>query len=442
MKKKLIRPLFNMFFRALYYPNYRLYFAGQGISLIGTWMQQVAVSWLAYRLTNSIFMLGLIGFATQAPTLLIVPFSGFLADRLDRRRLLVVTQTGEMLLAFIFAALAFAGVITVWQIILLGVLFGAVNALEMPTRQAFVVDLVEKKEDLANGIALHSTLFNGSRLIGPSIAGLVVAAFGEAICFLINAISFLAAITALLAMKLPRRKTRGEEQEFLAGIKEGFKYTFGFAPIRSIIFLLALVSLLGMPYMVLMPVFARDVLHGGAETLGFLMASIGLGALAGSLYMASRRTVVGLAVNIPLGAAAFGLGLILFSLSNNLYLSMALLFLVGSAMMIQMSSSNTIIQTIVDEDKRGRVMGLFSLAFLGMIPFGSLAAGVIANSFGAPNTLAGSGILCLIGAALFARQLPAIRQKIHPIYVKMGIIPEVASGIQIATGTTVPPEEF
>lgn len=428
-------------FRALRYRNYRLFFGGQLISLIGTWMQQIALTWLVYRMTNSAFLLGVVGFAGQMPSFLVSPFAGVLADRLNRHRMVIATQVLSMVQAAVLAVLTLTGSITVVQIILVSTFLGVINAIDIPTRQSFLLDMIENKEDLGNAIALNSSMFNGARLVGPSIAGILIAAIGEGLCFLLNAVSFVAVIIALMSMKIAPRERQIQSRGVLQGFKEGFRYAFGFVPIRYILMLLALVSVMGMPYAVLMPIFARDVLHGGPRTLGFLMGATGVGALTGALSLASRKSVRGLARWISTAAAIFGAGLIAFSFSRSLFLSMGLLFVVGFGMMVQMASSNTILQTVSDDDKRGRVMSFYTMAFMGMTPFGSLYAGSLASEIGAPYTLTISGIVCILGAAVFARKLPLLREKIRPVYVKIGIIPEVSTGIQSATQLTIPPAD-
>lgn len=428
-------------FRALRFRNYRLFFGGQLISLIGTWMQQIAVTWLVYRLTNSAFFLGAVGFAGQMPIFIVTPFAGVFADRLNRHRILVATQTLSMIQATILAVLTLTGNIQVIHIFLLSIFLGLINAFDNPTRQSFVLEMIENKEDLGNAIALNSSMFNSARLLGPSIAGIVIAAIGEGLCFLLNALSFVAVIIALLAMRIAPRERKQESRGVLEGFKEGFKYAFGFAPIKYILLLLALVSVMGMPYAVLMPIFARDILHGGPRTLGFLMGATGMGAVTGAIFLASRKSVAGLSRWIPTAASIFGTGLIAFSFSRSLWLSIGLLYVVGFGMMVQMASSNSILQTVSDDDKRGRVMSFYAMAFMGMAPFGSLLAGSLASFIGAPTTLMISGICCIIGAAVFAAKLPKLHEKIHPIYMKIGIIPEVSSGIQAAAQLTVPPED-
>jgi MFS family permease len=411
-------------FRALNHRNYRLFFGGQGISLIGTWMQQVAMSWLVYRLTNSAFLLGVTGFLGLIPTFLLAPFSGLLSDRLNRHRILIITQTLAMMQAFVLAILDLTALISVRYLILLILFLGFVNAFDAPARQAFVVDMVEKREDLPNAIALNSFLFNGARLVGPSIGGILISILGEGMCFLLNGFSFLAVIVALLAMKIKSKKTEAQRTQVWHSLKEGFTYAFGFTPIRSILFLLGLISLMGMPYTVLMPIFARDILHGGPHTFGFLMAASGVGAVAGAIYLASRRSVLGLGRIIVIASTIFGIGLITFSLSHIIWLSLLLLVLTGFGMMVQMASSNTILQTIVDDDKRGRVMSFYTMAFMGMAPFGSLLAGSLASQIGAPNTLFIGGASCILGSFMFAKQLPLIRKVVRPIYLRKGIILE------------------
>jgi MFS family permease len=430
----------SLIFRALNSRNYRLFFGGQIVSLIGTWMTQIAMSWLVYRLTNSAFLLGVVGFAGQIPVFLLTPFSGVLVDRWNRHHLVVITQILSMGQSFALAILTLTGVIAVWHIVVLSVLQGLVDAFDMPGRQSFVVEMVENREDLANAIALNSSMVNSARLLGPSIAGVLIAVAGEGICFLIDGISYLGVIAALLAMRITPKKIETQNAHILKRLKEGFSYAFGFPPIRSVLLLLGLMSLMGRPYLVLMPVFAKDVLRGGSHTLGFLMGATGVGALVGSVYLASRKTVRGLGKVIAITAGIFGIGLIMFSLSHVFWLSLFLILITGFGMMVQMASSNTVLQTIVDDDKRGRVMSFYTMAIMGMSPFGSLLAGGLASKIGAPGTLIIGGVFCSLGALFFATKLPKLREIIRPIYVRMGIIPEVAKGIQTATELTVPPE--
>jgi MFS family permease len=430
----------HIIFRSLRYRNYRLFFAGQLLSLIGTWTQQTALPWLVYRNTGSVFLLGVVAFSSQIPAFLLTPLAGVLSDRWNRYYILITTQVLAMIQAFALGFLFFAGDIQVWQIILLAVLLGLINAFDMPTRQAFVVEMVENRDDLSNAIALNSMMFNSARLVGPTLAGIVIAATNEGVCFFINGISFLFVIASLLMMKVRRPKTKTRKTHVLHELKEGLSYAIGFTPLRYIILLLALVSLVGMPYTILMPVFASKVLGGGPYTLGFLMAASGIGALTGSIYLASKKSVRGLVRIIPLSTATFGIGLVAFSLSRLLWFSLPLMFVTGLGMIMQMAACNTIIQTIVDDDKRGRVMSFYVMAFIGTAPFGSLLAGALASVIGAPNTLTIGGALCVLGAVIFALKLPDLKKSIRPIYVKLGIISEVSSGIQAAANLTVPPE--
>jgi len=431
----------RLIMRALRHRNYRLFFGGQGISLIGTWMTRVATGWLVYRLTGSAFLLGLVSFASQIPILLLGPFSGVWVDRLNRHRVLVITQTLSMLESFALAVLALMHIITVPEIIWLNLFQGSVNAFDMPARQAFVIEMVENPEDLGNAIALNSSLVNAARLIGPSVAGLIIAAVGEGYCFLIDGISYMAVIASLLAMVIVRRQSERKHESVLAELREGWDYVRGFRPIWSILLLLSLISLVGMPYTALMPIFAGKILHGGAHTLGFLMAAIGVGALIGAIALAARRTVLGLGRLIPMTCAGFGAGLMAFSASHWFWLSMLVLVGTGYCFMQEMAASNTILQTIVEHKKRGRVMSFYAMAFQGVAPFGSLIAGAAAARIGAPETLMIGGGICILGAGLFAMQLPAIRQSIRPIYAQIGIIPEVAAAINTVSVLQEPPEE-
>jgi MFS family permease len=426
--------------RALRHRNYRLFYGGQGISLIGTWMTRVATGWLVYRLTHSAFLLGLVSFAGQIPILLLAPVAGVWVDRLNRHRVLVVTQVLSMLESFALAGLALGGVITVWEVILLNLFQGAVNAFDMPARQAFVVEMVESREDLPNAIALNSSLVNAARLVGPSVAGLLIAWVGEGYCFLADGISYLAVIGSLLAMSLVEWTPRAHAS-VRSELQEGWDYIRGFRPIWAILLLLSLISLVGMPYTALMPIFAGSILHGGAHTFGFLMGAVGMGALVGAVRLAARRSVLGLGRLIAMTAAGFGASLVAFAMSRHLWLSLLLLVGTGFCFMQQMAASNTILQTISADEKRGRVMSFYAMAFQGVAPFGSLIAGMVATRMGAPRTLMLGGSICVAGAAVFARQLPAIRKVVRPIYVQLGIVAEVASGIQAASVLQEPPEE-
>ena len=414
----------GLFFRALSHRNYRLFFGGQGISLIGTWMQQIAMNWLVYRLTHSPFLLGVVGFTTRIPTFVLASFAGVLADRWNRHRTLVVTQTLSMIQAMILALLVLTDRIAIWQVIALSVFLGFINALDIPVRQSFVVDMIERREDLGNAIALNSSMVNGARLLGPSLAGVLIATLGEGMCFLLNGLSFIAVIWALLAMRISPQKRETHSSRFFEGLKEGFSYAFGSVPIRSLLLLLALVSLMGMPYTILMPVFAVQILGGGPRSLGFLLGAVGVGALGGTFYLASRRTVPGLERIIPMAAGIFGIGLVAFSVSRVLWLSLILMFVTGFGMIVQMAATNTILQTLVEEDKRGRVMSFYTMAFMGMVPFGSFLSGSLAGWLGAPGTVMLGGWTCILGSLLFTWRLPALREMTTPIYAKRGILTE------------------
>ncbi len=423
--------------RALHYRNFRLFFFGQGISLVGTWMQRVALGWLVYSMTGSAFLLGIVGFVGQLPTFLFTPFAGVLADRLNRHRMVIFTQTMAMVQASILAGLVLTDRIQIWHVLVLSGLLGIINSVDMPTRQSFMVEMIDRKHDLGNAIALNSSMVNAARLLGPSAAGLLIAAVGEGICFLINAASYLPVILALLLMHLPSRQPKTKNARHLEDLREGFRYAYSFAPIRAILLLLSLVSLVGMPYTVLMPVFAKSVLHGGPNTLGFLMGAAGAGALTGAVILASRRTVVGLGRWLVTTSLILGIGLLSFSFSRTLILSLLFMVFTGFGMISLMATSNTVLQTIVEDDKRGRVMSFYTVSIMGMSPFGSLLFGSLADRIGAPATLAIGGALCLGGAGIFYRRLPALREMVRPIYVKMGIIPEIATGLQSASELTI-----
>ncbi|MBW4445721.1 MAG: MFS transporter [Spirirestis rafaelensis WJT71-NPBG6] len=402
--------------------NYRLFFLGQGISLIGSWMTQLATIWLVYSLTNSPVMLGIVGFTSQIPSFFLAPFGGVFVDRFSRHRTLIGTQILAMIQSLTLAVLALTGVIQVWHIIALSLFQGFINAVDAPARQAFVPELIEKRDDLANAIAINSTMFNGARLIGPAIGGLLIAQVGAAYCFLIDGLSYIAVIAALLAMNIKSNKYQVSSANPIQKIKEGFDYAFGFPPIRAILILSALVSFMGMQYTIIVPIFAEKILQGGADTLGFLMAASGVGALSGGIYLATRQTVVGLGRLIAFGPTILGCGLIAFSLSRFLPLSLFSLLFVGLGTILQIAAGNTVLQTIVDDDKRGRVMSLYTMSFLGTIPFGNLLAGFLADHIGATSTLIIDGIACILGSIYFVRQLPALRRSIRPIYEQRGIL--------------------
>jgi MFS family permease len=384
-------------------------------------------------MTGSALLLGVVGFAGQIPTFLLAPVAGVLTDRWNRYRVLLATQIISLIQASVLAWFCLAGTIQIWQIVLLNVILGCVNAFDAPARHSFVIDMVEKKEDLGNAIALNSLMFNGARLIGPSIAGVMLAATGEGICFLLNAISYIFVIISLLMMKLHVSEIKKAKTLILNELRAGFRYTFGFAPIKHLLILLSISSLMGMSYSVLMPVFAKEILHGGSHTYGFLMGAAGFGAFLGAFFLASRESVLKLGRIVPASAILFGAGLIGLSFSRIFPISLLLMIFIGLGMMMQTAASNTILQTITDDDKRGRVMSFYTMAIMGTAPFGSLMAGGLAKVIGTPSTIFAGGLACIIGALFFLRKLPQLRIVVRPIYVKMGIIPEVAEGIQTAS---------
>jgi MFS family permease len=375
--------------------------------------------WLVYHITGSALLLGIVGFAGQIPSFLLSPVAGVLTDRWNRYRVLVVTQVFSMIQAFLLAWLCLIGQIQIWHIVVLSIALGCINAFDVPSRHSFVIDMVEKKEDLGNAIALNSLMFNGARLIGPSVAGIMLATTGEGICFLLNAVSYIFVIISLLMMKLKIKEVRKKKSEIWKELKEGLNYIFGFPPIRHLIILLGIVSLMGMSYSVLMPVFAKEILHGGSGTYGFLMGGAGFGALLGALFLASRKTVLKLGRIIPFAAFLFGTGLILLSFSRIFPLSLLLMVIIGLGMMLQAAATNTVLQTITDNDKRGRVMSFYTMAIMGTAPFGSLLAGGLAKIIGTPATILFGGLSCIIGAFLFYRKLPELRTLVDPIYVRI-----------------------
>jgi len=414
-------------FRALSSANYRLFFIGQSVSLIGTWMQTVAMSWLVYRLSHSAVLLGVLGFVTDIPGFLLMPFAGVIADRLDRRRIVMATQLLAMAQACALSALVLTEGVRIWHLIALSTFLGCVTAFDLPTRQAFVVELVATKEHIPNAIALNSTIFNLARLLGPSAAGLLISAAGEGACFLINAASYGAVIAALVLIRRPEAPTRTSTKETspLSALRQGLSYSYRFLPIRNILMLTALVSTVGLPYTVLMPIIAGTVLDGGSRTLGFLMGAGGAGALAGALAMASRKTVLGLGKTIPAAAGLFSGGLLVLALSRNVLLSAAAMLVMGFGLITQLAASNTLLQTLVDEDKRGRVMGIYTMAVRGMVPLGSLVTGYVAVVVGPSTALAAGGTLCAAGALMFRSRLPKMREIVRPIYLREGIIRDI-----------------
>jgi MFS family permease len=424
---------FRSMVRAFRHRNFRLYFGGQSISLIGTWVQQIALSWTIYELTHSSFLLGLVSFAGQLPLFLLTPFAGVLVDRFNRHRTLILTQSLSMFQALALALVVSTHVLQVWNVILLNVIAGVILAVDLTARQAFIVEMVGSGADLPNAVALNAFVINGGRMLGPAIAGGLLSIVSPAVCFYVNAISYVPVVAALLLMHVRQYVGPAEPGTPLQDLMEGVRYSIGFAPIRATLLLVALVSLVGMPYAVLMPVFAVEVLHGGAHTLGLLMTAPGIGALIGTVYLASRKTIVGAGVRIATGAVGFGAGLLGLGMFSHLLLALAALSLVGLGMIVQLATSNTALQTIVDDDKRGRVMSLYTMAVMGMAPFGSFFGGALARSIGVPMTFLCGGIVCISGALLFAARIPALRPMVLPIYVRKGIIPEVAQGLQNAS---------
>lgn len=428
--------------RAFRHRNFRLYFSGQCISLLGTWIQGVALGWTVYQLTNSPFLLGLVGFAGQLPVFLLTPLAGVLVDRTNRHRLLILTQSLAMVQATILAALAYSHHLNVWAVVLLNVFAGTVLAADMPTRQAFIVDMVGHGPDLPNAVALNSFTINGSRMLGPAAAGLLLVAWSPAFCFLLNAVSYIAVIAALAMMRIaPPQQPRRDGAKAIHELRDGVRYAWNFGPIRAILLLVILVSLTGASYMVLMPIFAAQVFHGGAHMLGYLMAVPGIGALSAGLYLASRKSVLGAGRRIAAGAMLFGLGLIGLGQARWMPLVYASLALAGFGMILQLALSNTVIQTLVEHEKRGRVMSLYTVAFLGMAPFGSMLAGTIAQHLGAPLAVTLGGLVCMAGGLAFAAYLPVLRRDARPIYVQKGILPQIASGLGYASDIPNPPEE-
>jgi len=401
--------------RALRSRNYRLFFAGQGISLIGTWMQRTAMGWFVYRITDSALLLGSVDFAGQLAAVAVGPVAGMVADNVDRRRLIVITQILAMVQATTLAVLVLTDTIQVWHLFALGIMLGIINGFDMPARQALVVELIDDKADLPNAIALNSTIFNGARLIGPSVAGFLVLVVGEGVCFAINAASYVAVLAALLAMRLTPRERPAQTRRLMSGLKEGLRYALRSVPIRNALLLNGIMNLAGTPYMALMPVIAKTVLKGGPQTMGALVSSAGVGALCGAIYLASRRGTSGLPRLMVVACTSFSLGIILLSQSRWLLVSMALMVFAGFGMIVQIASANTLIQTAVDDDKRGRVMSLHMISFMGTAPFGSLWGGAAATHIGAPTTLLIGGCICLLGALLFATQLPRMIEAERPL---------------------------
>jgi MFS family permease len=418
--------------RALRHRNFRLFFGGQTISLIGTWMTRIATSWLVYRLTKSSLLLGTVGFAGQIPTFLLAPLAGVIVDRIDRRKVLVWTQTLAMAQSLALAWLTLSHRITIAEVLVLSATQGIINAFDMPARQSFMIRMVEDRADLSNAIAINSSMVNTARLVGPSLAGLLIAATNEGWCFLVDGVSYIAVIASLLMMRIQHEQLEHAGTTMVEQLRQGWDYVVSSLPIRSILLLFALISLMGWPFMVLMPIFAAQVLHGGPHTLGFLMGAVGVGSLVSALSLVVRRSVRGLLKVIPIGAAIFGAGLVVFGLSRTLWFSIPMMFVTGFGMMQGVTSSNTILQTLVDEKMRGRVMSYYTMAFVGMAPFGSLLAGALAHAIGAPRTVIISGVACILGSVWFWSRMPAIRDDMRPIYERLGIVPRTEVAIEEA----------
>jgi MFS family permease len=425
--------------RALRHRDLRIFYAGQGTSMIGTWMQNVAMGWLVYRLTGSPMLLGVIGFSSQFPTFFMAPIAGALADRWSRYYMVLLGQTLLLIQAAVLSALVLSGVAQVWHLIVLSIFLGLSSGLDVPARQSLLVRLVKDPEDLPNAIALNSALFNGGRLIGPAIAGILIGLVGEGVVFLLNAVSYVVVLIALLSLGLRRtQRPPPPPGSMFSAMREGFRYGFGFAPIRVVLTVLGLVSLVGFPYAVLLPVVARDVLGGDARTLGILTSSAGLGALMGTFYLASRSTVRGIGRVIASACCLFGTGLMAFSLSRDVRISSVVLLFTGFGVVVTSAGINTFLQTLVDEEMRGRVMSMFTMAFVGASPFGSLLAGWLAVRIGAPAAIRLGGAVCVLVGIWLATRIPSLRLIVHPVYIRRGIMPEVAKGLQ--TATELPPK--
>jgi MFS family permease len=409
-------------FRALRHASYRRYFAGQGLSMIGTWMQQVAMGWLVYRLTGSAWLLGVVAFCGNAGILLLGTISGVVADRVDRRRAIYLTQGLLALQATTLAVVVATGVVEPWHLVLLALWQGIANAFDIPLRQALLVHLVKGREDLANAIALNSFVVNAARVVGPALAGVLVAITTEAVCFALNALSFVAVFAALSGIAFPADADRPADAGWRESWIEGLRYVIGFAPARALLSLVAVLAWTIIPYISLMPVYAKDVYGGGPQTLGLLLASGGAGALLATLYLAGRRNVLDLLAVIVTAAAASGIALAAFAYLRYLPLAVPLIVVFGGAVILAAAASNTILQTIVDDRLRGRVAAFYMLSFLGVAPLGNLAAGALAARIGVPATFLLNGLVALVASFVFMRSLPALRDAVRPVYEKLGLI--------------------
>ncbi|HWB99853.1 MAG TPA: MFS transporter [Bryobacteraceae bacterium] len=424
--------------RALRHRNFQLFFGGQLISLIGTWMQSIAEAWLVYRLTGSSVLLGTISFANQIPVFLVAPLGGIVADRWSRRKIVIGTQAASMLLALTLSLLTLTGMIRVWHLFVLTALLGVVNSFDIPARQAFLSDMVGR-EDLMNAIALNSSMFNSARIVGPAVAGILVANIGEGWCFFANGVSYIAVIAGLLMMDVRRHIPVGSNGSMIAHVVEGFRFVIHNLPIHALLILLGILSLTGMPFAVLMPIFADQILHGGARGLGLLMGASGIGALCGALTLATRQSVRGLSRWVAMSAGAFGATLAVFALSRSFWFSCAVLIPVGFAMMIEMGSSNTLIQSMSPDHLRGRVMSVYSMMFMGMSPIGALLSGICAEKFGAPLTVAAGGVICIVAATVFGLNLPALRISARRLIVAQQLAGGDPPQEIVTAGIPVPP---
>ena len=418
-------PNFRIMFRALKHKNFKLFVSGQSFSLVGTWVQQIAMTWLVYRMTNSAFMLGVIGFSSQIPLFVFSPIAGVFADRWDRHKVLLVIQISALIQALFLSIIVFAGYVQIWHLIFLSVILGTINAFDIPVRQAFMFDMLDNNQkDLSNAIAINSSMVNSTRLIGPSIAGILISTVGEGWCFALNSLSYIAVVISLLRMKDISQRKNMVKTNIVEELKEGFQYTFGFKPIKYLLLFLALVSLMSTPLTLLAPVFAKQVFHGGASIYGFLMGAYGIGALFGAIYLLNRKSVVGLGKLIAAAVIVLSISMIAFSISTIFWISIILIAISGLGMLFQIVSTNTLLQTISDENKRGRVLSFYSMAFIGMAPFGSLIFGSVAHLIGPQDTIIIGSIFCLAGAAFFAKKLPVIRPIVRPIYKRLGLMLE------------------
>ncbi|MGO8848069.1 MAG: MFS transporter [Syntrophobacteraceae bacterium] len=415
---------FSHAWRALKDRNFRLFFMGQGISVIGTWMTRMATSWLVYRLTGSALLLGIVGFASQIVPFILQPLAGAWVERMDRQKLLIWTQVAAAIQSFMLAALTLSHIVTIWEVIALSALQGLVNAFDVPGRHSFFIQMIRDRNDLGNAIALNSTMVNGARLLGPALAGVTIGLVGEGGCFLIDGISYVAVVASLLMMKIKPVEVAHTADNLFRQMREGWDYVRSFSPIRTILVLFSIVSLMGYPYMVLLPIFAGQVFHGGPYTLGWLTAASGSGALISALSLAFRKSVVGLTRMIQMSSGILGLALVLFGLSHQFALSLLLMGFAGFGMMQSASASNTIMQTLVPEDKRARVISYYAMAYFGSAPIGSLLAGALAQRIGASNTIIITGTFCLLGSLWFSLQMPQIRTVMRPIYQEMGLLPK------------------